>query len=72
MVYTHQDIQEFDKQIKELLDEGLIKNSKSSHIGLAFMVKNHSNKEGEKQKWQSIRKSSMIILSLMVIIFLTK
>ena len=26
MVYTHQDIQEFDKQIKELLDKGLIRN----------------------------------------------
>ena len=24
MVYTHQDIQEFDKQIKQLLEKGLI------------------------------------------------
>ena len=41
MVYTHQDIQEFNKQIKELLDKGLIRNSKSSHTSPAFMVRNH-------------------------------
>ena len=29
MVYTHQDIQGFDKSIKKLLDKGLIRNSKS-------------------------------------------
>ena len=41
MVYTQQDIQEFDKQIKELLDKGLIRNSKSPHTSHAFMVWNH-------------------------------
>jgi len=42
MVYTHQDIQEFDKQIKELLDKGLIRNSKSHHTSPSFMVRNHA------------------------------
>ena len=40
MVYTHQNIQEFDKQIKELLDKGLIQNSNSTHTSHAFMVRN--------------------------------
>jgi len=41
MVYTHKDIQEFDKQIKKLLDKGLIRNSKSLLTSSAFMVRNH-------------------------------
>ena len=41
MAYTHQDIQEFNKQIKELLDKGLIRNSNSPHTSPAFMVRNH-------------------------------
>ena len=41
MLYTHQDIQEFDKQIKELLDKGLLRNSRSPHTSPAFMVRNH-------------------------------
>ena len=45
MVYTHQDIQEFDKQIKELLNKGLIRNSKSPHISLAFIVGNHAEEK---------------------------
>ena len=48
MVYTHQDIQEFNKQIKELLDKWLIKNSKSPHTNLAFMVRNHAEENIEK------------------------
>ena len=48
MVYTHQDIQEFDKQIKELLDKGLIINNKSPHISPAFMVRNHAEEKREK------------------------
>jgi len=48
MVYTHQDIQEFDKQIKELLDKGLIIHSKSPHTSPAFMVrKNAEEKRGK-------------------------
>jgi len=45
MVYTHQDIQEFDKQIKKLLDKGLIRNSRSPHSSAAFMVSNHAGKK---------------------------
>jgi len=48
MVYTHQDIQEFNKQIKELLDKGLIRNSKSPHSNLAFMVRNHAEEKRGK------------------------
>ena len=51
MVYTHQDIQEFDKQIKELLEKGLIQNSKSPHTSPAFMVRNHAKKQEEKLEW---------------------
>ena len=48
MVYTHQDIQEFDKQIKELLDKGLIRNSRSHHTNPTFMVKNHAKEKRGK------------------------
>ena len=51
MVYTHQDIQEFDKQIKELLDKGVIRNSRSPHTSPAFMVRNHAEKKEEKLEW---------------------
>ena len=50
MVYTHQDIQEFDKQIKELLDKGLIQNSKSPHTSPAFMVRNHAEEKRGKAR----------------------
>ena len=50
MVYTHQDIQEFNKQIKELLDKGLIRNSKSPHTSPAFMVRNHADEKKERQE----------------------
>ena len=50
MVYTHQDIQEFDKQIKELLEKGLIQNSKSSHTSPAFMVRNYAEEKREKAR----------------------
>ena len=52
-VYIDHDIQEFDKQIKELWDKGLIKNSKSAYTSLAFMVSNHA-------KWKR-GKARMII-----------
>jgi len=50
MEYTHQDIQEFDKQIKELLDKGLIRNSRSPHTKPAFMVTNHAEEKREKAR----------------------
>jgi len=69
MVYTHQDIQEFDKQIKELLEKGLIQNSKSPHTSPAFMVRNHAEeKRGTARMIITIKKLT-IILSLMVITF---
>ena len=48
MVYTHQDIQEFGKQIEELLDKGLIRNSKSPHTSPAFIVRNYAEEKREK------------------------
>ena len=48
MVFTHQDIQEFDKQIKELLNKRLIRNSGSSHTSYALMVRDHDEEKGEK------------------------
>ena len=48
MVYTHQDIQEFDKKIKELLDKGLIIHSQSPHTSPAFMVRNHAEEKRGK------------------------
>ena len=50
MVNTHQEIQEFNKQIRELLDKGLISNSKSSHTGPAFMVLNHAQEKRKKAR----------------------
>ena len=51
MVYTDQDIQEFNKQIKELLDKGIIRNRKSPHTSTAFMLRNHAEKKEEKLEW---------------------
>ncbi|KAA3485339.1 RNA-directed DNA polymerase-like protein [Gossypium australe] len=42
MIYTKQDIDEFDIQIKELLDKGLIEETTSPHSSPAFMVRNHA------------------------------
>ena len=50
MVYTHQDIQEFDKEIKELLDKGLIRNSKSLHTSPTFIVRNHAEEKRGKSR----------------------
>ena len=50
MVYIHQDIQEFNKQIKELLDKGLIRNSKSPHTSPAFMVRNQVEEKRGKAR----------------------
>jgi len=72
MVYTLQDIQEFNKQIKELLDKGLIRNSKSPHASPAFIVRNHAKEKRGKARMVINYKSLMIILFLMVIIFRTK
>jgi len=49
-VYTHQDIQEFDKQIKELLEKRLIQNNKSPHTSPAFMVRNHAEEKRRKAR----------------------
>jgi len=50
LVYTHQDIQEFDEQIKELLDKRLIRNSKSPHTYPTFMVRNHTKEKRGKTR----------------------
>jgi len=50
MVNTHQDIQKFDKQIKELLDKGLIRNGKSPHTSPTFMVRNHAEEKRGKAR----------------------
>ena len=50
MVYTHQDIRELNKQIKELLDKGLIGNSKSPHTSPAFLVKNYAEEKTGKTR----------------------
>jgi len=50
MVYTHQDMQEFDKQINELLEKGLIQSSKSPHTSPAFMVRNHAEEKRGKPR----------------------
>jgi len=52
LVYTHQDIQEFDRKTKELLHKGLIRNSKSPHTSPAFMVKKHA--EGKRGKARTV------------------
>ena len=46
MVYTYQDILEFDEQIKELLKKKLIRSSNSP----AFMVRNHSEEKRGKAR----------------------
>ena len=50
MAYTHHDIQEFDKQIKELLEKGLIQNSKSPHTSPAFTIRNHAEEKRGKAR----------------------
>ncbi|XP_021721370.1 uncharacterized protein LOC110688928 [Chenopodium quinoa] len=50
MVYTYQDILEFDEQIKELLNKNLIRNSKSPHNSPAFMVRNHAEEKRGKAR----------------------
>ena len=72
MVYTHQDIQEFDKQIIELLDKGFIRNCRNPRTSLAFMVKHHVEEKREKAGMVINYKNLMITLSLMAIIFQIK
>jgi len=50
MVYTPQDIKEFEKQIKEFMDKILVRNSKSPHTSSAFMVRNHAEEKSEKAR----------------------
>lgn len=42
MIYTRQDINEFDIQIKELKEKHLIEETMSPHSSPAFMVRNHA------------------------------
>jgi len=48
MVYIHQDIQEFDKQIKEVIDKGFIRDSKCPHTSPTFTIRNHAEEKREK------------------------
>ncbi|XP_022769639.1 uncharacterized protein LOC111313239 [Durio zibethinus] len=50
MIYTKQDIDEFEVQISELLDKGLIEPTTSPHSSPTFMVRNHS--EIKRGFWQ--------------------
>jgi len=49
MAYTHQGIQEFNKQIKEILDNALT-SSKSPHTSPAFLVRNHTKEKRGKAR----------------------
>ena len=42
MIYTRQDIDEFDTQTQELLDKKLIEETTSLHSSPDFMVRNHA------------------------------
>ena len=42
MIYSQEDIDDFKVQINELIQMNLIRESKSTHNNLAFMVKKHS------------------------------
>ena len=50
MFYTRQDIDEFDNQIKELLDGGLIEKTTSPHSSPAFMVRNFNEIKRKKPR----------------------
>ncbi|PIN18725.1 DNA-directed DNA polymerase [Handroanthus impetiginosus] len=50
MVYTKQNIDEFQKQIKELLKKGLIEEIKSPHSSHVFLVMKHSELKREKAR----------------------
>ena len=41
MIYSQEDIEDFKIQINELMQMNLIRESKSSHSSLAFMVRKH-------------------------------
>ena len=49
-MYIHQDVPEFNKQIKEILDKGLIRNSKSHRTSPTFMVRNHAEEKRGKAR----------------------
>ena len=71
MVYTYYDIQEFNKQTKELLQKRLIR-SKCAKTSLAFMVSNHVKEKIGKARMVINYKKLMIMSYLMTIILLTK
>jgi len=41
-------MEEFDKQIKELLEKGLIRDTRTPHRSHAFMIRNHAKEKREK------------------------
>ena len=45
MIYSQEDIEDFKIQINELMQMNLIRESKSLHSSLAFMVRKHSEKK---------------------------
>ena len=52
MIYSQEDIEDFKIQINKLMQMNLIRESKSLHSSLAFMVIKHSEKKKEeKQEW---------------------
>ena len=62
MIYSQEDIEDFKIQINELMQMNLLRESKSLHSSLAFMVRKHS--EIKRGKARMVR-----ILNFMDIIF---
>ena len=50
MLYSQEDIEDFKIQINELIQMNLIRESKSPHSSLAFMVRKHSEIERGKAR----------------------
>ena len=57
LLYSPEDIKEFSIQIKELLENNLIRPSKGSYSSSAFMVMNEAEKEEIKLEWLSTIKN---------------
>jgi len=50
MVCTYQDIKEFNKQIKELLDKGLTRINRSFHTNPTFTARNHAEEKRRRAR----------------------
>ena len=50
MIYSQEDIEDFKIQINELIQMNLIRESKSPHSSLAFMVRKHNEIKSEKTR----------------------